>query len=296
MLALGYGIQRRNIVSRETFDGCSVLCFQVVLPILLFMDVSRTSLEEAFHPVLMATAVGGVAVVWLLAMLIVPRLEPEQSKRGVMVQGISRSNFILFGIPMARTMCGPEAAGAAAMVIAVLIPVYNILSVIALESFRGGKPNGKSILLGIVKNPLVDAAVLGLLYLASGLKMPALLEHSLDSVSAIATPLAILAIGGTFRFSALQGRKKQLAIVVLSKLFLVPALVVGVGILIGLRGLPLAILLGTCATPVAVSSFPMAQTMGGDAELAGQIVVFSVLCSMVSLFFWVLFLTNFGFV
>lgn len=296
MLALGYGIQRANIVSEEILNGCSALVFQIILPIHMFVNISKTTLAEAVDAKLILLTVGTTFGFWLLGMLVIPRLEKDDRKRASMIQGVFRSNYVLFGSVIAGTIAGEAAAGTAALVVAVAVPTYNVLSVVTMEFFRGGKPNAGNMLRGIAKNPLILAAVFGVLWLLTGLKMPDILRKALGDVAGIATPLAIIALGGTFHFSALRGNLKQLAIVVTGKLLVMPLLVMSVGVLAGLRGSSLAVLLGTCATPTSVSSFPMAQRMGADGELAGQIVVFNTMLSVLTIFLWVLVLSNLGLV
>ena len=295
MLALGYLIQRLHLVDEKVFDGITTLMFQVMLPIHLFLDISGTSVEESFSPKLMALGAGGVLLYALAAMVVIPCLEKDNFKRGAMVQACFRSNFVLFGVPIAQTLYGSAAVGAAAMLIAVIVPMFNVLSVTCLEFFRGGKPNGKKILSGIAKNPLIISSLLGILVLFSGIQVPSILQSGLSQVGSVATPMAIIALGGTFHFSALRGNMKQLCICVGSKLVVMPALFFLAGIMLGMQGLEFSVLLGVSATPVAVSSFPMAQKMGSDGELAGQIVVFTVLLSIVTMFFWVLLLKSFGY-
>jgi predicted permease len=70
--------------------------------------------------------------------------------------------------------------------------------------------------------------------------------------------------------------------------------VIGVGVLLGYRGVYIGALLAMAASPTAVASFAMAQNMGGDAELAGQAVVVTSAASIVTLFFWVFALSSAG--
>lgn len=294
MLAVGYGIRLANLVSEEVFDGCSTLVFKVMIPVNLFLSVGQSSIGDTFDPKLVVTAIGGVCVFWLLNMLIVPRLEKDDRKRGAMVQGAYRSNTVLFGIPIAQTIAGADAVAAAAVLIVIIVPLYNVLAVVTLESFRGGKVDFKTILKGIAKNPLIIGTVCGLLFFASGLEMPAVLEESLSDLSSITTPLALIALGGTFHFTALRGNLRQLMLVVVSKLILMPAFILTLGMLLGVGKLGMAVLIGIAAAPVAVSSFTMAQKMGSDGELAGQIVVFTVLMSIPTLFLWVFGLSSLG--
>jgi len=294
MLAVGYGIQRASLVSEEVFDGCSTLVFKVMIPVNLFLSVGKSSVGNTFDPVLILAAIGGVCIFWLLHMLIVPRLEKDNKKRGAMVQGAFRSNTVLFGIPIAQTIAGDAAVAAAAILTVIIVPLYNILAVVTLETFRGGKMNLKVILKGIVTNPLIIGTVCGVLFFSLGLEMPSVLDKSLSDLSSMTTPLALIALGGTFHFTALRGNLKQLVMVVFSKLVLMPALILSAGALLNVGTVGMAVLIGIAAAPVAVSSFTMAQKMGSDGELAGQIVVFTVLASIATIFFWVFGLSRLG--
>lgn len=296
LLALGYGVRRMGLLREEVFDGCTTLVFRAILPVSLFLETSTLDMQNAIDLWLMGVAVGGVVLFWGLSMLAIPQIEPDDRKRGAMVQGCFRSNLVLFGLPVAQKISGDAVLGPIAVVIAIVVPLFNVLAVITLEIFRGGNPNLKKILKGIATNPLIVGAAVGLLWLMTGLELPGLVAESLEEVAGIATPLALIALGGTFHFSPLQGNYRQLAVVMAGKLILMPALLFGLGILAGLRGAALAVLLAVGATPVAVSSFPMVRAMDGDGELAGQLVVFTELLAIISLFCWVYLLSSLGLV
>ena len=159
---------------------------------------------------------------------------------------------------------------------------------------RGSKvPVGK-VLLAIATNPLIDATLIAFLFMAVGLRLPGVIETAVTDVSSVATPLAIIVLGGTFRFSRVGHIRAVLAVVGAAKLVLLPLIFVGSAALLGLRGVELGAFLAMSASPTAVSSFPMALQMGGDGELAGQVVVMTTAFSMVTLFVWVTCLSGLG--
>ena len=90
---------------------------------------------------------------------IVLLFEKDNKKRGVMVQGACRSNFVIFGLPICTLLCGDGILGKVAIAVAIVVPVLNIFAVFALEIFRGGKPSFKKILKGIATNPLIISAM-----------------------------------------------------------------------------------------------------------------------------------------
>ena len=79
------------------------------------------------------------------------------------------------------------------------------------------------------------------------------------------------------------------------RLILFPLGVIIAGILLGFRDAELAILLTMSGSPVAVSSYTMAQQMGGDDKLAGQLVVLSSILCIVTMFLWIFTLKQFAF-
>ena len=294
LLAIGYVSRNTGLLEEWVYNACSTAVFQLIMPINLFMSISGTPLKKSMELTTFILIVVGTIIAWLAGMILVPIFEKENRKRGVLVQGFFRSNILLFGFVIAESLSGPETLSAAAVATAIAVPVCNTLAVISLESFRGGKPDLKGILGSILKNPLVIGAVCAFIYLGIGWKMPNVLHDVLADVAAIATPLALIALGGTFRFSALKGNARQLICIVLIKLVCVPAMILSVAVALGLRDSQLAALLCVFGTPVATAMFPMSQRMGGDGELAGQIVVSTVTFSIFSLCLWVLVLNAFG--
>ena len=162
-ILLGVFLKRIGMLGHQSLGDINRLCFRVFLPIYLFQNIYTTKLSSAFHAGLVTYSVAVVILVFLLCLLIIPRLEPENKRRGVMIQAIFRSNFALFGLPVAISLCGEEKAGPTSLLVGLLVPVYNTLAVVTLELFRGGKPDAKKVAKGIATNPLIIASVLGIL-------------------------------------------------------------------------------------------------------------------------------------
>jgi len=167
--------------------------------------------------------------------------------------------------------------------------MFNILAVIALERFRDGseKPNLLKLLKGMAKNPLIIGCAIGLLFLALDIKLPYVIEKAVSDVGSISTPLAIIALGAGFEFSGIGGQLKEISVVIIGRLIVIPLIVLSAAIFCGFSGEALACLLITFGGPIAVSSFPMAQQMDGDEKLAAQIIVISSALCLFTLFLWI---------
>ena len=294
IMALGYGTRRLGWIRREEISVINKIAFRIFLPCLLYYNVYCSDLSGSFDPLLMAYAVGGVLLTFGLAIGYTLLTEKLPERRGVMIQGMFRSNYVIMGIPVATALLGSDQLGTVSILIAVVVPLFNMLAVVVLEVFRGQKPKPLHILGQIAKNPLVIGSVLGILTLAAGIRLPHILEQTIQSISAIASPLQLFLLGAFFQFSGLKTYRRELVTVSAAKLIVSPGLFLGLGALLGFRGVAFVSLIGIFASPTAVNSFTMAQQMGGDAELAGDIVVTTSAVSILTMFLWVFLFKSLG--
>ena len=286
-IALGYLLRRIRILNDAGAETMNALSFKVFLPVYLFQNIYKTDLEQAFHGRLLLFAVAAVCALFAVLMLTVPHIEKDKPRCGVLIQGIFRSNFALFGLPVALSLLGEEKIGPTSLLLGTVVPVYNVLAVVALETFRGGKPNLGKIALGIVKNPLIIGTVIGILWNLFGPPLPEALAKWISTLGNVATPLSLIALGAGFTFRAARRNLKPLTLALLGRLVFSPLVTVAAAAALGFRKELLAPVLIFSGAPTAVSSYPMAQQMGGDAELAGEIVVFTSAFSVLTMFLWI---------
>lgn len=294
VMALGYGTRRLGWIRREEISAINKIAFRIFLPCLLYYNVYCSDLSGSFDPLLMAYAVGGVLLTFGLSLGYTLLTEKLPERRGVMIQGMFRSNYVIMGIPVATALLGADQLGTVSILIAVVVPLFNMLAVVVLEVFRGQKPKPLHILVQIAKNPLVIGSVLGILTLAAGIRLPHILEQTIQNISAIASPLQLFLLGAFFQFSGLKTYRRELVTVSAAKLIVAPGLFLGLGALLGFRGVAFVSLIGVFASPTAVNSFTMAQQMGGDAELAGDIVVTTSAVSIPTMFLWIFLFKSLG--
>ena len=289
LLAFGYFLKHKNFVSSEFLKQTNTLTFKFFLPFLLFNNIYKTEITEAIDGMTFTIAVGSLLL--LFAVLCIVVREPKQ--RGVIIQGLFRSNYVIFGVSLVTNVFGAEEAAAASILSAVLVPMYNVLAVIALTVFTGGgKVSLKKTLKSIATNPLIIAALLGVFASIIKLRFPAFLETSLRDVSRLATPLALIVLGGDFSFRKLKGNMRIAGVTVFIKLVVIPLVFLPIAVLAGSRGPSLLALALAWETPVAVSSYIMAQQAGADGELAGQLVVLSAVCCIPTVFLMIFILQS----
>ena len=215
-----------------------------------------------------------------------------------MVQAFYRSNYAIIGIPLVTLLFGESGGAAAAIVLACTIPIYNASAVVLLTVFvreNGARISVWSIIKKILANPLIDGILLGLIcqlirpYLGGWTLKESNLRfvyRTLENLSRITAPFALIILGGQFRFSAAKRLLPQITVAVLARLVFAP--------LVGLTAAHIcfphfsaqefAALVPLFGSPVAVASAIMANQMHNDGELAGQILVWTTLFSGLTIF------------
>ena len=305
-MAAGYLFRRTKLVDEGFCRKCNTFCFKTFLPLMIFMNVYNSDLESAVQPGAFLFAAAAVLVIFAAAFLIIPRIVKKvsvdsagspvsaASRQAVLIQCIFRSNFVIFGYQVVANVYGAGEAAVASVMAAIVVPLYNVLAVITLEYFTNSKNGLRPVILGIIKNPLIIGAVAALLFKLSGLTLPAPLHTGLSDMAAMATPLALVVVGGTFHFDALRRNAGALAIGTLGKIVVAPLVMVPIAAAFGFRDANLLSLVIVFASPAAVNSYTMAAAYGHDPELAGQLVVVTSVLSMVSVFGWIFLLRTLG--
>lgn len=296
-VALGYFIKRIGLMPMNVAKAVNAIVFKILLPAMLFLKVYNIENLASVDLSYVWFVLGVTILLFFVFIPVVNLLFPERNQRGVILQSIFRSNYALIGIPLATALFNEEGAAIASLLAAFIIPVFNILGVICLCIYSdSNKPSVKSILINILKNPLIIGVGSGLIVLGLrsvfvnagiGFRLSEveILFDILQSLSAAATPMALLALGAQFEFSAIPHLKKQIIFGITLRSVIIPISTLTIAYLLGrFNGAHFAAFVAMFATPVAVSTVPMCQSMGADHSLAGQLVVWTTLISSLVIF------------
>lgn len=294
VMAVGYFVKRIGLIDESLAKKMNGLVFRVFLPVMLCKNIMESSLESLMHPGIFVFAALGIVIMFAALYFLIPRIEPDNGKRGVMIQAIMRSNYAYFGIPLIQAIFPGQDVSVTSLLVVVVVPIFNVLAVVALESFRGGKANIGVILRRIATNPLIIGSLAGLALLLTGWKLPEIVMKPVNDLAKVATPLALFLLGASIDFSKTGAHVRQLALCVSGKLVLFPVLAVALAALLGFRNVELASVMVIFGAPTAVNSAIMAQQMGGDGDLATEAVVFTTAFSALTVFLFVFLLKTFG--
>ena len=296
-VAIGYLVKRIGILSGSVTKAINKLVFRVLLPAMLFLNVYKIEnlgdidLGYVLFCILLTFAFFFASIPLILM------ITKRRDQRGVLVQSIFRSNYALIGIPLATSLFGEAGSIIATLLSAFIIPIFNALAVVCLTIFGDGdKIDVKKILIGIIKNPLIQSIALGCACLGiRALFVEFQIDFRLSDITPIysvlsqlaatATPIALIALGAEFEFSAVPSLKKQIIFGTVARVVVIPAVALVIAYYMGcFGGAHFATFVAMFATPVAVSSVPMAQEMGADSTLAGQLVVWTTILSAFTIF------------
>ena len=300
MVAIGYLLKKAGMIDKNFAKTANKVVFRVLLPAMLFLNVYKIEDTENIELGYVFYALAVTFAVFWIALFSSGFITKDSAKRGPLIQGIFRSNYALIGIPLAGSLFGNEGTLIAAVLSAFAIPFFNVLAVISLTVFGKSekKINIGSILMGIIKNPLIQGVAAGFVVIIirgffadAGIDFRlsdiAPLMKVLDYLSTAATPLALIVLGAEFEFSTVGEMKKEIIFGTLMRSVFVPIFGIGTAFILfrnDFSGAQFAALTALFTTPVAVSSVPMAQEMGGDHVLAGQIVVWTTIASAITVF------------
>ena len=308
MILLGYLLHRSGAMNDNFVKSGNRLGFNLFLPAMLFVNVYSIESVDVIRWDVVLYCIPMILVIFLLCIATLGITTRVPERRGVILQGSFRSNMAIIGLTLSSTLGGPEAVAVAAILSAFTIPVMNVLAVIALSLYvtpeGGSKPSVKKILLNIAKNPLIIAISLGLVCLVIRSVQVNLFGEVVFSLSedlkffytcltylkSVASPLALLVLGGQFEFGATRNFFREIVAGTLWRVLIAPLVAVGTAVVLTHMGIlnfganEFPALIALFGTPVAVSTAVMAGQMGNDEQLATQLVVWSSIGSIVTMF------------
>ena len=286
VVIVGYGAKRAGLIREQDVPRANKWAFSVFMPLMCFNNIYSSNLSSALRPQLIVFTVAAIFAVYGLSVLFAVCAVRRRESRSAVIQGLFRSNYTILGLPLAAGLTADGDIGVAAVLGAVVVPLFNVLAVVTLEAYNGRRPDAKKLLLGILRNPLIVGSLAGILFLALGIRLPEVIEKPVRDLGRAASPLMLFLLGAFFNFRIMGGSRANLTSVCLGRLIIFPALVLGCAAALGFRGIELISLLAVFASPAAVASFTMAEQMGADAGLAGGIVVTTSFLSAFTLFGW----------
>ena len=296
LMLLGLVFRRLGFFSQAFADKLNDFVFKVGLPVMLFKDLVESDFFTVWDgPFVLFCFLATLGSILLTAALSL--FCRERPLRGEFIQVGYRSSIALLGAAFLENLYGT--AGAASLVIIGAVPLYNVAAVTVL-SLTSPQQSGlnqaalKKALKGIVTNPIILGIAAGLVWTLLDIPQPQILQKTVSSLSATATPLGLRALGASFDLKKALGRWKPAFAATAVKLVLLAALFLPIAVAMGVRDDKLVAALAMLASPTTVSSFVMARSMGHEGTLTASTVMLTTFFSILTLTLWLYLLRTLG--
>lgn len=294
LMCIGAFLKKVKLVDKEFLEKANDFAFKVLLPILLFNNIYKSKISEVINIELIVFAILiNVGIVGIL-FIIVPKLVKENRDRSIIIQGLYRSNFVLFGVPLSKNIFGSSNLGTVTTLTAIIIPLYNFLAVFILDWYSCDKSDYKKTFISLIKNPLIIGSCVGIIFSLLNIKLPQFAEKTVSDIAATATPIALMVLGGDIEIKSLGKNLNLISLITMGKLLVIPTIVIISAVIFGFRGVELGALFSMVAPSISVSSYTMSLQYECNSELAGQLVFITTLFSPITIFVFIFALKTVG--
>lgn len=293
-LAIGIILRMCKVIDDRDVRRFTHLVFVALYPFIMFDNLYGKNIGEHLDFKLGAYALGFTVLQFIVSWLYVCKTEKDNYDRGAMIQALFRSNFILMGFPIAMNLFGRGNIAPVAIIMMLVIPFYNLATVVTFETFRGGRVDFKEMILKILTNPIIDGGIAAAIVIMLHITLPQTIENTITALSDCTSPIALILLGAGLNLKDFESDTKKVAVCTFGKLVFFPAFGIAGAVLVGLRGVPLVSVTLMVAAPVALASYAMASSMGGNGRLAGEIVVTTTLISCLTIPVWLFILKTAG--
>lgn len=284
LLVFGVILRRTGQIDAQFAAKAARLVFNYCLPCLLFSKLVQADIPYDEQATLLAAGATTTFLLYFASELYVAFFVPDPRDKGVFVQGVFRSNMAIMGLAFVINAYGEVGVPSGAVYVGVITLLYNVLSVIALSRAGGGRWYRKVLDVGgkIIRNPLIGAIVLALILQRLQVEVPGAIMQTTRYVADISLPIALVCAGATFDARSVLKTSDISMQASIGRLVVAPLVAVGVGLVFGLRGIPMGVLFLMSSMPTAAASYVMAKSMGGNDVAAANIIAITTFGAMFS--------------
>lgn len=290
VIALGWVAKVKGFFPDTFMEPANRLVYFWAIPAMIFRSIYQGSFKSQFRIIVLLVAMICIVGIFFIAVVsgIIAKIEKKQM--GSFIQSSFHGNLGYIGLAVSYYYLGGDGFVMAGILAGFIMILQNVLAVLILRIYSDGtsKMSIKSVSLGVMANPVILSAIAGILVSVVGLNIPVVIDRSLDILSGMALPMALLLIGASLSFNMISGRIFPVFFSSGLKLLLLPASALLIYIMIGESAdnyLPALILL---ASPTATLVYVMAQEMKNDTQLAVATISMSTLLSVFTFSLWIL--------
>ncbi len=294
IVIIGWLLRKRRIIQESFIKQSTKFVFKVTLPVLIFLKLAVVDFSTVFDSKIIILVYSGIFILFLISWLLAKLFIKRGNGRGVFIQGSFRPNNVIIGLALIMNIFGGDAVSRTIMILTFLVPLDNILSVVALILFDRSGNRSKALIKSfksIIMNPVIIAAVIAIVISLLMIPIPKILMNTGNYLAAITLPLALIGVGGTLKIKHLKNTSLIALGALILKLLIAPIIATSMGYFVGYTGTDLGIIFILFACPTAIVSYILADAMTPHGEIAGNIVLTTTLASPITISIGLMILT-----
>lgn len=297
LLVLGVILKLTRFIDDAFIQSSSKLVFNIALPAFIFFELSVLRINEAVDFKMLAFIYAFTLITFFVGWIISSSYVKHPKDKGAFIQGSFRGNFAIVGLAVIYNTSGTAGAAKAALILGFLLPLYNVLAVIALSinNTKGKKISPLKLMKEIFTNPLILSVIVAIPFSYFEIKPYEFIEKSGKYISSISLPLALISIGGSLNIESIKNSSFYAVLSSSLKIIFSPLAATLAAIYVGYSGMDLMIIFVLFSCPTAVVSFIMAEAMGSNEKLAGNIIVITTIGFIFTMSLGIYLLREFGY-
>jgi malate permease and related proteins len=292
VIFLGFMLRRLGFFDEAFVKVLNQMVYHIVLPVLVFWEISRSPFQESFNGWLVAVVFMAMGFMFLLIMASGKLMGFTPAQIGSLAQGSFRGNIAYIGLALVANIYGNQGLSKAGVLAGFMIPFMNFFSILGLVSQSSqiqGLLSWKTLFRSVLLNALIIGSFLGLLFSFFAWTLPPILANTFKMISGLSLPLALLSMGGNLSLQGIQGGLVPTIWASFLKLLGLPLFGLALMQIWHIGGLDFKITILLLSCPTAVVTYIMSSELGGDQDLSASIVMLTTLVSMVTITVWVWF-------
>lgn len=281
LICLGFALKRVQVPEPGFWPAAERINYVLLFPALLISSLAEAPLND---PAILRLGGASVVTICIAAMalyLVRRRTRWPAARFGPLLQGLTRFNTYL-GLATTASLLGGDGLQRAAVVLAIAVPLVNVLSVFALTE-PDARRGLRSLLRPVYTNPLILACVAGIAIALTGIGLPFGIGRFLQLLAQASLPLGLLCVGAALLPASLRQEAKPLIAISGLRLLAMPVLAALVGLAFGLEAGDLMVLVIFSAIPTAPTSYVLTRQLNGDSRLMAGIVTAQTMAAIVTI-------------
>jgi predicted permease len=291
VILTGWIVGLTGYLSRTLSDALIHFAYNIAMPALLIVTIAQEPAHSLINWSFLVAFGGGSLLCFILVFGIMSiRGSRSLASRTMYGMAASMTNTGFVALPVLQAIYGPRAVLPAAIatvfVAVVMFPIAVILLELGQQDAQGSRTPPMVTAKHVVLNPMVLSTLVGMLCSILGLRMPKPVSAYLGIMADALTPCALFAIGLGLSIDGVRANLGRASLLSAVKLIVMPLIVYGLSMFLGLDPLYTIAAVICAAVPTAKTVYILAGEYHCEEMMVASTVSMTTLASIISLVAW----------